>query len=48
MIQCSKCNKEFDKKENVASISGGIMGDEYIETYFFLPKLRGLYHRGLS
>jgi hypothetical protein len=38
MIKCSGCGREFDRQEKegpVASISGNIMGDEYIETYFF-------------
>jgi hypothetical protein len=38
MIKCSQCERELDRKEEskfVASISGGIMGDEYIESYFF-------------
>lgn len=38
MVQCAECGKEFSRKENgdwVASISGGILGDECIETYFF-------------
>jgi hypothetical protein len=38
MIRCSQCEREFDRKGEdkfVASISGSIMGDEYIESYFF-------------
>lgn len=38
MIRCSQCEREFDEKEkdkSMASISGSIMGDEYIESYFF-------------
>jgi hypothetical protein len=38
MVQCVKCGREFAWKgtdELVASISGSIMGDEYIESYFF-------------
>lgn len=38
MIRCSQCQREFDikgKDKFVASISGGIMGDEYIESYVF-------------
>jgi hypothetical protein len=34
MILCSQCQREFEKKDYVASISGSIMGDEYIESYF--------------
>jgi hypothetical protein len=44
-MKCSKCGKEFDweTREGVmASISGGIMGDEYIETYYYCDKC-GLY-----
>ena len=39
-IKCSQCGKEFSeegKSAPVPSISGGIMGDEYIESYFFCP-----------
>ena len=38
MIKCSQCQREFDRKGEdafIASISGSIMGDEYIESYFF-------------
>jgi hypothetical protein len=38
MISCSKCKREFKKEGEsrmVASISGSIMGDECIESYFF-------------
>lgn len=38
MIQCSKCKREFDKQagdRSIASISGSIMGDEYIESFYF-------------
>jgi hypothetical protein len=38
MIRCSRCGKDFDLQEvdkPVASISGSIMGDEYIESYYF-------------
>lgn len=37
-MHCSQCGKEFDQKEGgqpVASISGSIMGDEQIDSYFF-------------
>jgi hypothetical protein len=37
-MRCSKCAKELDHKvggEWAASISGGIKGDEWTETYFF-------------
>jgi hypothetical protein len=38
MIRCSQCGRAFDRQaadQSVASISGSIMGDEYIESYFF-------------
>jgi hypothetical protein len=50
MVACIKCQKEFDPKgkEFKASISGSVMGDEYIETYYFCEKCnvytREIYH----
>jgi hypothetical protein len=41
MIRCAQCGREFageGAEGRVASISGGIMGDEYIESYFFCAK----------
>lgn len=38
MIQCSKCEEDLDqegKEGRIASISGGIMGDEYTDSYYF-------------
>jgi hypothetical protein len=38
MVQCTKCGREFAWKgtdDFVVSMSGSIMGDEYIESYFF-------------
>jgi hypothetical protein len=38
MIQCSQCKRELQqegKNKPVASISGSIMGDECIESYYF-------------
>lgn len=35
MIRCSQCGREFDKKERLASISGSVIGDEYIDSYYF-------------
>ena len=38
MVQCAKCKRELSGKEGgdrVASMSGGIMGDEYTESYYF-------------
>lgn len=37
-MKCSQCGREFNwetKEGNMASISGSIMGDEYIETYYY-------------
>jgi len=37
-LQCSQCGRIFDREagdRSIASISGGIMGDEYIESYYF-------------
>ena len=39
MVTCAKCHISSDDLKDfhrVISISGGIMGDEYIETYFFV------------
>jgi hypothetical protein len=41
MIQCSQCSREFDPQnmsEYIASISGSIMGDECIETYYYCDR----------
>ncbi len=38
MIKCSQCGRVFDpqaKDQHIASISGSIMGDEYIESFYF-------------
>ena len=38
MIPCSQCGMDLSeegKNSAIASISGGIMGDEYIESYYF-------------
>lgn len=38
MIRCSKCGREFGQQADggrAASISGSIMGDEYIDSYYF-------------
>jgi hypothetical protein len=38
MIRCSQCGRDFEQHEKdqpVASISGSILGDEYIESYYF-------------
>ena len=45
MVQCAKCKREFSENEGgdrVASICGGVMGDEYIESYYFC-KACGVY-----
>ncbi len=37
-MECSKCGKAFDSNndnERIAGICGSIMGDEYIETYYY-------------
>ena len=37
-MKCVQCGLEYSEQgelEQVASIAGGIMGDEYIETYYF-------------
>lgn len=36
MVKCVKCGKEIEKCS--ASISGGILGDEYIDALFFCDK----------
>jgi hypothetical protein len=41
MVNCAQCKQELgskQKEEMIASISGGIMGDEYIDTYFYCAK----------
>ncbi len=41
MIRCSQCGREFDQqreKGQGVSISGSIMGDEYIESYYFCDR----------
>jgi hypothetical protein len=38
VVHCSQCGKAFEQESGKAwetSICGSIMGDEYIETYFF-------------
>jgi len=40
-IRCARCDREIDPPEGgrgVPSISGGIMGDEYIESYRLCPR----------
>jgi len=37
-VRCSQCGRTFDREagdRSIASISGSIMGDEYIESYYF-------------
>jgi hypothetical protein len=44
-MRCSQCGREFLKEsggESLASISGGIQGDECIESWFFCKEC-GLY-----
>jgi len=41
MIRCSQCGRGFDREvgdRSTASISGSIMGDEYIESYYFCTR----------
>ncbi len=38
MIRCSRCGEALEGKpggQRVASISGSVMGDEYIDSYYF-------------
>ena len=45
MIPCSQCGEDLHphaKHESVASISGSIMGDEYVESYYFCKRC-GIY-----
>ena len=38
MVRCSQCGRDLGQqgeKRRVASIAGSIMGDEYIDSYFF-------------
>ena len=38
MVRCSQCGRDFDPQAGgrcVASVSGSIMGDETIESYYF-------------
>jgi hypothetical protein len=51
MIRCSQCGRGFDRQagdQSVASISSSIMGDEYIESYYFCNQCEvytvGIYH----
>ena len=46
MIKCGKCGKplgEGEQQEPVAVICGGIMGDEYIESWYFCPTCQVYY-----
>lgn len=41
MIHCLQCGKPLSgegRPGSVASISGGIMGDEYTDSYYFCPE----------
>ncbi len=41
MIRCAQCGRDLGEPgtgDRKASISGGIMGDEYIESYFLCPE----------
>lgn len=40
MVTCTRCGRDLDQQQGegfVPSISGGIMGDEYIESYYLCP-----------
>ena len=40
-MKCSQCGREFNRENNegyMASISGSIMGDEYIETSYYCDR----------
>lgn len=40
-IKCSQCGREFDREKEegfMASISGSVMGDEDIESYYFCDR----------
>jgi hypothetical protein len=39
-MNCIQCNREFLKEEHIAAISGGIMGDEYTDSYYLCPVCR--------
>jgi hypothetical protein len=34
-VRCSRCGREFERDEQVASISGTIMGDECTDSYYW-------------
>jgi len=36
-MNCIKCTREFLKEDNLAAISGSIMGDEYTDVYYLCP-----------
>jgi len=36
-MQCKQCNRTFHSDEMVASISGSILGDEHIDSFYFCP-----------
>jgi hypothetical protein len=37
VMQCLKCRRPLTADEQVASISGSIMGDEYTDSYYLCP-----------
>lgn len=39
-MDCMKCNRTFSKEDNIAAISGSIMGDEYTDVYYLCPSCR--------
>ena len=40
MIKCLKCQQELGSDSREISISGSIMGDEYIESYYLCPSCK--------
>jgi len=36
-MQCIQCNRPFENDDRIASISGGILGDEVTDSYFLCP-----------
>lgn len=36
-IECLQCNRTFLNEEQIVSISGSIMGDEYTDSYYLCP-----------
>ena len=47
-VKCSRCGRPFRNDERLSAISGEVMGDEYIDSYFLCPDCdvytREIYH----